>query len=153
MQKLVLYSAIVVTVLLACSKDKYENKPNIKIKSIDPTQAALNQSMSIRLEFTDKQGDLDTVWVKKERVNTVQVATNPLLLAYQLPDFPEKTKGEIQLTLDYNTALITAVSPRNQQGAPNNKEPDTLILKFIVKDKAGNISDTIASDKVVIERY
>jgi hypothetical protein len=153
MQKLVLYSAIVLTVILGCSKDKFEDKPNVKIKSVSPGQVAYGESLDIDMEFTDKQGDLDSVWVKKLRLNTkpVQQQLSPLLV-YEIPDFPEKSKGELKISIDYQTSLISAQPPHNQPGAPNNTEPDTLIFQIVVKDKGGHYSDTAATGPVVVER-
>ena len=108
------------------------------------------------LEFTDKQGDPDSVFLIKSRLNKrppVGGLLNNMFLPFKLPDFPKQSKGEIKLTLDYETDLKTAVGTRDQPGAPNGKEPDTLIFNIVVKDKAGNLSDTVATDPLVIERY
>jgi hypothetical protein len=74
-------------------------------------------------------------------------------LVYKLPDFPEESKGEIKLTLLQATELKAAVNPPTQIGAPNDKEPDTIIFKIVVKDKGGNYSDTSVTDKIVVERF
>jgi hypothetical protein len=156
MQKLVLYASLFVLVLGACSKDKFQDKPNIRIKSIDPTQVPLKVPMVMDLVFTDNQGDLDSVFLIKSRLNKKPPSgglLNNMFLPFKLPDFPEKSKGEIQLTLDYETELKTAQSARDQQGAPNNKEPDTIMFNIVVKDKAGNLSDTVSTDPLVIERF
>jgi hypothetical protein len=154
MQKLVLYGSLVLLAIWSCSKDKFEDKPNIKIKSINPTQVPLQSQMVMDLEFTDKQGDLDSVFVFKKRLNSIQKPLNNAnYFNFKLPTFPEKPKGEIQLTFRYNEDLIAAVTPNNQPGAPNDKEPDTLVFNIVVKDKKGNTSDTTTTDKIVIERY
>lgn len=154
MQKLVLYSAIVLTVILGCSKDKFGTTPSIKIKSISPgSQVPFGVDLVFDLDFTDKQGDLDTVFIKKVRLNTlpVQMQLNPLIV-YPVPDFPAKSKGELQITINYNNPLISAQPPHTQTGAPNNTEPDTLVFKMVLKDKAGNVSDTLATGPIVVER-
>lgn len=154
MQKLLLYSSFLLLLFIGCSKDKFQDKPTVEIKEINPTQVPLQSDMVMNLEFTDKQGDLDSVIVIKERVNSVErPLTNANLFEHKLPDFPEKSKGNIKLTFTYNLDLIAAVSPREQADAPNGKEPDTLIFKIVVKDKGGNASDTATTDKIVIERY
>jgi hypothetical protein len=154
MQKLVLYSSLCLMVIAACSKDKFQDAPNVTIKSINPTQVPLQSPVSIEMEFTDKQGDPDSVFLFKKRLNSVQVPVLPNAnLAYGLPDFPEKTKGTLKVTLFYNTELVTAQKPRDQIGAPNNKEPDTIVFKIVVKDKSGNVGDTVTTDQLVIERF
>jgi hypothetical protein len=107
--------------------------------------------MEMRLEFTDKQGDLDSVILYKNRLNSDPKTVLFPVLPYQLPTFPNKSKGEIKLTLQ-NTDLNACQTPSPQADAPNGKEPDTIIFKIIVKDKAGNVSDTVTTDKLVIER-
>jgi hypothetical protein len=154
MQKLVLYSTLCLILLAACSKDKFQDKPSIEIKSINPTQVPLQNPLEMTFTFTDKQGDLDSIFLWKVRLNSaVKPITPANYFNYKLPDFPEKNKGDIKVTLQYNTDLITAVSPNPQPGAPNDKEPDTILFKVILKDKAHNVSDTATTDKIVIERY
>jgi len=157
MQKLVLYSATISLALLlfvACSKDKFETNPSIEIKSINPTQVPLQFPLEIEMKFTDKQGDLDSIFLWKVRTNTkVKPLNNANFFNYKLPDFPEKNKGDIKVTLQYNTDLIAAVSPNPQPGAPNDKEPDTLIFRIVVKDKGGHVSDTVNTDQIVVERF
>jgi hypothetical protein len=154
MQKLVFVSLIGLVILIACSKDNIETKPALTIKSISPTQVPGNTDLQINLTFTDKQGDIDTLYLKKIRTNLdVRPTTNADTIDYQIPEFPEKSKGEIRILLRYNEALVAAITPPDQVGAPNGKEPDTLVFKFIVMDKAKNISDTVTSEPVVVERF
>ena len=153
MQKLVLYSTLSFILFAACNKDKYQDKPTIEIKSVNPTQVSTftGSDAEVLMEFTDKQGDLDTVFLYKERLNTVvKPVLNPII-SFEIPDFPKKTKGELKVTL-HNTDLAASSDPRSQPDAPNGKEPDTIVLHIIVKDRAGNVSDTATTGKLVIER-
>ncbi|WP_205510148.1 hypothetical protein [Longitalea arenae] len=153
MQKFLLYSFLGLALFVACSKDKFEDKPTIEIKSINPTYvSALSGAYAeIEMEFTDKQGDLDSVFLYKNRLNINQ---KPLLnpyLPYPLPDFPEKSKGVLKVTLQ-NTDLAATGSPNTKPDEPFGKEPDTINFKIVVKDKSGNVSDTITTDQLIIER-
>jgi hypothetical protein len=158
MQKLVLYSTTTISLALllfvACSKDKFETKPSIEIKSINPTQvSAFSGSYSeITLQFTDKQGDLDSVFLYKVWLNSRGRSPQFPILPFPLPPFPEKNKGEIKLTLDAALTLVAAPNPSPQPDAPNGKQPDTIIFKIIVKDRGGNVSDTATTEPLVIER-
>lgn len=154
MQKLVLYSALSLILFVACSKDKFQDAPSVTIKSVSPTQVPLQSSVIMELEFTDKQGDPDTVYLIKKRLNSVQVPVlNNFYLPFKLPEFPDKTKGDIKITLTYNEYLVTAQQARNQPGAPNDKEPDTLVFDIVIKDKSGNVGDTVTTDQIVVERF
>lgn len=153
MQKLVLYSALCLIVIAACSKDKYQDKPTIEIKSISPTyvSALSGATTQIEMEFTDKQGDLDSVYLFKERLN---IRVKPIFgpfIPYPIPEFPEKSKGVLKVTLK-NTELVATQIPDSKPGEPFGKEPDTIQFKIIVKDKSGNVSDTITTEQLIIER-
>ncbi len=153
MQKLVLYSSLCLIVIAACSKDKFQDKPTIEIKSITPTYVtALSGAYTeIEMEFTDKQGDLDSVYLFKERLNT---RVKPILapfLPYPVPKFPEKSKGVLKVTL-YNTDLAATATPNSKPDEPFGKEPDTIQFKIVVRDKSGNVSDTTTTEQLIIER-
>ena len=153
MRKPVLFSIILLLLVVACGKDNIDTTPSLKIKSISPMQVPGNGDLELRFTFTDKQGDIDSLYLYKVRTNQDQRPTQFDSILYQIPEFPEKSKGELKITIQYNFGLLSAITPRFQQGAPNDKEPDTLVFKLYVKDRAKNASDTIFSDPVVIERF
>jgi hypothetical protein len=69
-----------------------------------------------------------------------------------ITDLPKAQKGDIVLTLTYQNA-ISAINPPNKLGVvPPRKESDTLIFKFLAIDHAGNRSDTVVSDRIIVER-
>lgn len=71
---------------------------------------------------------------------------------YKLPAYPDKTKGEIDMTLDYQT-ILSAITPPNVPGSnPPRKEPDTLSVKIAIRDKAGNISDSVSVGTIIVCR-
>jgi hypothetical protein len=140
---------------LACSKDKYQNKPQISIKSINTSVVPIGGNLDIILSYTDKQGDLgdDTVFVRKIRVNNRVVATIRDTLFLHIPNFPNNPKGDIELNLDYQLDVISASNPPAIPGTnPVQYESDTLVLKIAVKDRGGNTSDTLTTGKIVVQR-
>jgi hypothetical protein len=151
MQKLVLYSSLSLLLFVACSKDKFESKPTLEIKSVGPNPVPLNSPLVFELEYTDKEGDIaDSIFIRKIRINQKKAART-LRDSFALPlpgDVPEKTKGTIKLTLEYQNYVISAENP----GSPPNAAPDSLIFRFILQDKAKNLSDTVDSELVVVER-
>ena len=44
--------------LIACNKDKFQTKPQLRIKSVNQTTVPVNGSAIFRIEFTDKEGDV-----------------------------------------------------------------------------------------------
>ena len=151
--KLGLFFFVVAAILFACGKDKFETKPQLRIKSVNPSTVPVNGSIRFVIEFTDKEGDVtDSFLVKKERLNIRKVPTNLDSFWTQIPDFPESSKGEIVVDLDYQTILSASNPPTIPGSSPPQKESDTLVLKFIAKDKAGHTSDTVTSKQIVVQR-
>lgn len=145
-----------ILLVLACSKDKPETKPSIKIKSISGNIVPPNSGLAITLEFLDKEGDVnDSLFVKKIRLNTIPPVSGITVrdsFYLMIPDFPEKSKGEIMLNLDYQNHLISASEAPTDPTDPTKKISDTLIIRFALQDKGGHTSDTIETEKIVIMR-
>ena len=150
--KVILIILSVTLIFLACSKDNFESKPEIDIKSANPTVVPLNSNMIVDLKFTDKEGDLADVYIWKVRLNKlVRPTVRDSIPPRPVPDFPKNQKGELELDLQYQAHLISAQNPRRDP-ITGRLEPDTLNMKFVVKDKAGNVSDTAFLNNVVILR-
>ena len=152
--KKLLTAGIVLVVLLACNKDKYQTKPQISLKSTSTNVVAANSGLQVVLSFTDKEGDIsDTLYIKKLRLNKTVVATLRDSLKYKIPDFPNYSKGEIDLALDYQNNLISAINPPPIPGSnPTQLQPDTILLKFWIHDKAGHVSDTVTTGQITVIR-
>ncbi|WP_276481966.1 hypothetical protein [Paraflavitalea pollutisoli] len=140
---------------LSCGKDKPETKPSIKIKSISPMEVQDGQPLSITLEFADKEGDVDdTLYIKRDRLNKVDgqfgnKRTNDEFFE-MIPPFPSKANGEILLTLKYHGYLVDAEAPQKIDSV--RFYPDSIRFRFALHDRAGNVSDTVISEQVVIIR-
>ena len=156
MKKGILLGCSIIMLGLACNKDKFETKPTLKVKSQNgDTFASNNDFLVVEFDFTDKEGDVDdTLFVKKIRTN-IRQAAQTLRDSFKLkvPEFPAENKGVIKVSLDYQNYLISAVNPPIQPGSnPPKGEPDTLMMKFALKDKAKNISDTVTIGPLYIIR-
>lgn len=153
MKKLTL-ACFVLVVLFACSKDKYQTAPQISIKSISNTVVPVNGGTTITLSYTDKEGDIsDSLFFVKKRLNQTVVKTTRDTIAYKIPDFPNYDKGEIDMALTYIFDLQSAETPPPIQGSnPSVPQPDTLVLKIWIHDKAGHTSDTVTTGQIVVIR-
>ncbi len=135
----ILISILFFTFLSGCNKDKFTTKPSLKFKSVNTTVLNQGQSLIFDLSFTDAEGDLtDTIFITKFEPNC---AASGFDAAYPIPAFPtgKNQKGDAIVTFDYN-----GVSPKC---FPRN---DTAVFKFVLKDKAQNVSDTVVSPNIVI---
>jgi hypothetical protein len=149
--KQIFAGSVLVLLLLACGKDNFETKPQLKIKSADPKEVTNERPLTIIIEFTDKEGDVsDSLYIVRQRLN-LNGAETFLPLPYKLPDFPKTTKGEFELNLDYNQDVTLNMNPIRIPGT-NTNEQDTLRLKFVAKDKGGNFSDTAILDDIYVIR-
>ena len=131
------------TLLIACGKDKFETKPKLEIKDYSSKEIFQGDVMTIRLNYFDKEGDLSEAPMIGilTRINLFPLAQGEDKVdtfRNNLPEYPEKDNGEITFQLPYDFLKESTL------------ENDTLIFRFAVTDKAGNNSDTITSDQIVI---
>ncbi|MBL7769807.1 MAG: hypothetical protein JNK20_12565 [Flavipsychrobacter sp.] len=144
---------ILLVTFAACSKDKFETRPTIKIKSQSRVVPADNEAIfSVTLEYTDKEGDLSgirdsSVYYQAvlQNVRSVLGGSNYSADYPSLPEFPERRSGEIEIRME----RVFYYRPiQNNQGG--NDSNDTLIFRIAVKDRAGNVSDTITTAPIVL---
>jgi hypothetical protein len=149
MKKVLLYSLLVAGII-ACSKDKFETRPTLEFKSANTNVVPQNSGLRVTLSYTDKEGDIDSVYVFRQRLNK-KSPIGASTLEFPVPsDFKNETKGDLVLTMDYVNNLTLQLSPINIPGSGNLKEPDTLALKFLLKDKADHVSDTVIRNFIII---
>jgi len=150
MTRLLVFVLITGTVLAACSKDKFQTRPSLELKSVNGDTFSNQNDMNIEFEFTDKEGDVnDTLFMLKKRINTIQVETLRDTVAIRIPDFPKNNQGFIRMRLSTVSYLESAQRPPVENG---NAHDDTLMIRFALKDKAGNVSDTVVLGPVYIIR-
>lgn len=151
-RKLAPIVAILVT-LIACSKDKFQTEPSLEVKSHSEV-VAVQSSFNVSLEFTDKEGDLSgagdsTLWYKAELLNTRRLSQGVPREYFDgyapLPEFPDKSSGEIQFRLEYRD-FYKEIDER-REGFDKN---DTIRIRFAVKDRDGNLSDTAITGNIVL---
>jgi hypothetical protein len=144
---------LALSTVIACNKDKLETKPSLKLRSISSTVVPINGVLNVQFDFTDKEGDIsDTIFVRKIRTNRIVVPTVRDSFALQVPPFPDRSRGIIELQLKYQFHLVSAEQPPSSGGNPPNLHDDTLIFKFALRDKAKNISDTVTTDPIIVVR-
>ena len=139
--------------MISCDKDKFQTVPQLTLKSRNTEIVPLNGTLRLNIEYTDKEGDVsDSLLIVRQRLNkrgTTQLPPSP----YGIPDFPKTDKGEFEVSLAYQFGLIFGLNPIRITGSnPPQNEIDTLRLKIVARDKAGNKSDTLVVDNVYIIR-
>jgi hypothetical protein len=139
--------------MLACDKGKFETVPQLRLISRNPEIVPVNGTLRLNVEYTDKEGDVsDSLFIVRQRLNV----RGPVLLPpspYDIPNFPHTDKGEFEISLEYQFGLIFGLPPLRIPGSnPIRNEIDTLRLKIVAKDNAGNKSDTLVVDNVYVTR-
>jgi hypothetical protein len=152
MKKTVFYLLLAAAVV-SCGKDKFETKPQIKVKSISTKEVTRTRPLNVILEFTDKEGDVsDSLFIIRQRLNS----SNPVTLGalpYKIPTFPKSMEGEFEINFDYDRDLTLNLEPIRIPGSnPSRNEADTMRLKIVARDIAGNSSDTLILEDIFVER-
>src|SRR5687767_5895736 len=95
---------VLATVIVACSKDKFQTTPSLEFKELNSDTLRQGNLLRFTLEFTDKEGDIsDSIWI--QRVSKVCAAnyTNPV--RYPIPSSfigSKNIKAEFQINYRYN---------------------------------------------------
>jgi len=138
--------------IMACGKDKVESQPHLKFKNFNSDVVAQNGFLRVTLDFTDQEGDLDSVFVTRQRLNK----RGPSYVGFyygQTPEFGKQNRGELQLDFSVAQDLIFGLPAISIPGSnPPQYEPDTLQLRFYLKDKAGHTSDTAVAKPLIVIR-
>jgi len=139
--------------IAACNKDKVESTPHLKFKSFNRDVISQNdQELRVTLEFTDQEGDLDSLFITRERTNS----RSPSYLDFPfdgIPGFGNQNRGELFISMPIQNQLLFNLLPIKIPGTnPEQYEPDTLQLRFYVKDKAGHVSDTTSPKQLIVIR-
>lgn len=142
----ILCTVLVLAVLFACTKDKFTTKPQLKIKSVNDKFIEPGEILRIVVEFTDAEGDVsDSAFIQKVTSNCINSNYTDKRI---IPDFPIKNdlKGEFLITYGYNVQGIPSL------GQPQCNRNDTCVFRIWVKDNAGNVSDTVQTETIVIKK-
>lgn len=151
------FALLVAFTMVACSKDKFASKPSLKFKSISSYDIANRQLFEIRLEYTDAEGDLsvDANALSIRRVVT-RCKNDTANFPYNLPPIPEtkNSSGELVIKFANNTGdfVNQGYGFYTKASCVSSALVDTTTFLFSIKDKAGNVSDTIKIDRPVLVR-
>lgn len=152
--KRIIVFCVLALAFAACNKDKVESTPHLKFKSFNknPVADSVDQSLRVILEFTDKEADIDSFFITRQRLNQNGPAYFDIFYDH-VPKFGNQMRGEIQLDLELVREVTFNLSPINIPGSvPRRNEPDTLLMRFYLKDKAGHTSDTAVAKQLIVYR-
>ena len=148
-----------VLIAISCRKDKFNSKPSLTLKETSGNYIPLGGDYGVRftLTYTDAEGDIAGVPFYIEKLSSSASPTNPCSngnepyytdsLSYTLPtDVPASAnqKGEIIVTIQ--GALVAALA------CDGTDSLEQCTFKFWFKDQAGNVSDTVTSPPITIQK-
>ena len=130
-----------IMIMTACKKDKFQTAPTLTLKSTSSRVVGPNGVLNVRLELTDKEGDIsDTLYILRTRNNALAAPLLAYDTAYQIPEVVDTRSVEINLALAHRANLQMSSGNRN----------DSITLHVYVTDKANNKSNIIDIDNVVV---
>lgn len=139
--KVLIVGIITVTIVaIACKKDQFTTRPQLKFKSVNGELILSNQSLVFLLQVTDKEGDIKShIWSEKVSRHCADTETTDSL---NIPDgFPQRKYVDAEIEYAYETP---------PKCVANSAVDDTCYFKFWIKDEAGNVSDTVTSPTIII---
>ncbi|MDQ6609064.1 MAG: hypothetical protein M3Y85_04510 [Bacteroidota bacterium] len=147
--KRLLFFTLIIGMLAACSKDKFKTVPQVKITSFGPSEVHKGQLIQLLATVTDKEGDVqDSVLVVRKRYN------NATLLSWDTVrnniknlGNPKKQEFELQVLFLYGELRPEVAPIQNLENADRG-----FSLGIIVVDKAGNRSEYVESDKILLKK-
>ena len=130
--------------IAACSKDKYTTKPILDLKSVNGSEFPNQSLLSFKFIVTDKEGDIqDTMWIQKISYACSDIGN--FLAPFKVPDFTSSKNLKVELDVNYLYGISTGQYPPVYGCVQRD---DSCYFKFWLKDKAGNVSDTVTSPTI-----
>jgi hypothetical protein len=145
--KNIIFIIIASVLITACGKDKFNTKPTLTYKGVNEKTIYKNSDLKIELNATDAEGDLTDSLIVLKRVRNCSGGNRND--KYALPIFPVKTKLNINILVAYKYGQ-TASSYPGLNGPLCGTKNDSCVFRFVLKDKAGNLSDTVTTPEIVI---
>jgi hypothetical protein len=136
------------TILVACNKDKFTTTPQVKVTSITPTTVNNGNIITVNGEYTDDEGDLDSLLLVYKWYNGAAVVRNDTFrYGFDVTGLPDKTReAEIKVTYQYNTG-----NP-GPPTLPGVAKDTTATLGMILKDKKANRSEYSESKPIRLKK-
>lgn len=152
--KIILITLLLVTIIWGCQKDEFTTRPQLEFVSASLSTWAPGENMVFTLKFTDKEGDIfgpldlifDTIlYVEKITRNC---PASDFSAYYELPDAPDEDFSEGELLVRYSLFPATEFPAVKDPQCENRN--DSCVFRFVLRDRAGNVSDTVTSPEIVL---
>ncbi|MBL7733021.1 MAG: hypothetical protein JNM88_17760 [Chitinophagaceae bacterium] len=135
----------VATLVTACNKDKFTTTPQVKIKSISPSEVFFSDIIRMQGSFTDEEGDVDSVLIVYKWYNgSTAIPRDTFRYKLDVLNVPDKTRqADIEVTFEYHTN-----NNPDLRFLPSVLKDTNATFGLILKDKDGNRSEYAESDQI-----
>ncbi|HEX4958260.1 MAG TPA: hypothetical protein VFV46_08795 [Lacibacter sp.] len=145
-----LFLSLSLPVMVACKKKGDSSKPDIKLKDVKVQQVTTPNGsgtlLDIDIEVNDKEGDVrDSVFIMKLDAAGIPCPANTKDLSKNVPLYPEDGKQTVTFRIKFST--LPVLDYVNLGGSACSRK-DTSRFQIWVKDRAGNRSDTVLTDRI-----
>ena len=133
---------------IACTKDNFTTTPQLKIKSVNSTEVSGDETLEFVIRLTDKEGDFSNYFGIEGTTPNCPASDFIDSSLFQIPsDFIDSKKNDGDIVLD----LSKLQRHSNLCNGPGSSFlTDTTVYSFWTKDRAGNVSDTVRSEPIII---
>jgi hypothetical protein len=150
--KIVLLFLILAGIFMACNKDKFTTTPQVKIKTVSPKTVRQGDVIEIRGQFTDEEGDLDSVFIVYKWYDgaTATIIFDTIKNSIAGLGLPKSTReGDILITFAYGIQIdgISQLTP-----TPSIRDTSAT-FGIVLKDKEANRSDYAESEKLRLIKF
>jgi hypothetical protein len=142
----------VASFLAACSKDKFKTVPTVTIDSISPGEVNNGDIIQLLATVTDQEGDLqDSVIVVRKKFNgdtQISIDSSSKVSLKGLGS-PTSRTIELRVLISYGRLIPEAAL---FQDLERNFDRN-FSVGLIVRDNAGNRSEYVESEKIVLKKF
>lgn len=148
-QRLVL-PLLFAVLIVSCNKDKFKTEPQVTIKSITPSTVFNGDVITIKGDYTDDEGDVDSVLIVYKWYNgATEIPVDTLRYTFARLNLPVKTRqADLEINFEYNTNNIPDMVPLSGVSLRDT----TATFGLVLKDKKGQRSNYSQSDKIRLKR-
>ena len=155
MKAKLLYLFLFAALFTACKKDNYTTKPQIKLKEIKTANVQSGGGtngaiLEFELEVTDAEGDVQgEIYIDKVYAGqnpTCSTSSTIIGLIYPVPEYPGSANQKVLLRVKFANISLPGYAIITNQCT----DPDTSYFRFAITDKAGNTSDTLRTEAILL---
>lgn len=144
------YFILLLSVLFACSKDKFTSEPKVEIRSIQPATVYNGNVIRLLGSYTDEEGDVDSVYIVYKWFNGTTATRIDTLMRFptgRLGIPAQLRKSDIAVEFEYNT-----YNQSNLLTLPGVTKDTSATLGLILIDKTRKRSNYAESNKIRLKK-